>query len=374
MKIDTLSVKEKVLSQKSAKDLIDYINNNEEYFIDWKQYINELVALYGHSYDKFAAATGINRTTVRNWCIDGRLPRNRESFIKLAFGLKMNLDETNELLSKYGKYSALYAKDIYDAITIFVINKRTNDWDNENYSYESLNKWLEKYKDIKSDVIINKKLSYSPKTFKVHESIMSIRNDEEFERFLWENKSVFLTSYSRLITYIDDFISIRKHEFEDVFNDDYSQKYSWHKIVIEKNLNTSFEKMISELKTQGILPKRKQLISLGIHLNMTSFDIDKMLSLAHMQKLYAKDKVESLLLYLLRNAEETDPDLELNNAYKYIAMSSSREFIHEYKNIINRYIGKSDIPEWDEGIEDLAQYIRNQLLDLNLESYKDYIF
>lgn len=374
MKIDTLSVKKNILSQRSARALVDYVNSNQEYFVDWQRYINEVVALYGHSYEKFAHATGINKSTVRSWCVKGNIPRTRDAFIKLAFGLKMNIDETNELLSTYGKYSALYAKDTYDAIVIYVINKRTGDWNNENYTYEALSKWVNKFKNIKTNTSNNQTPLYSPKTMGVYNSILDAKDDENFELFLIDNKDVFLTSYTRLITYIDDFINIRKYELEDLFNDDISMKYSWHKIVQEKNMNNVFEKMLSELKNHGILPSRKQLIALGIHLNMTSADIDRMLSLAHMKKLYAKDKVESLLLYFLRNAAELDPDIELNNAYKYLAMSSSREFINEYKQVIDRYIGKSDIPEWEECIEDLAEYIRNQLLEQDMADYIDHIF
>lgn len=373
MGIDTKSMKDNILSQKSAKDLMNYINHNTDLFIDWKTYINEIVGLFGHSYEAFAKATGFSRSTVRNWCINGTLPKSRDAFIKLSFGLKMDLEQTNELISKYGKYSKLYAKDIYDAITIYIINKRTNNWNNKNYQYDSLNKWIEKYKNFKTVGFKTNHSLFAPKTMSVYNNILDIQDDYDFEIFLDENKSIFLTSYSRLISYIEDFIRIRNYEMSDVLNEKAFENYSWHRIIKEKNLVPYFEKIWSNLKIQGILPSRRHLIAFGIHLNMTAEDIDKMLSLAHMEKLYAKDKVESVLLYFLRHAVKTDPDLELNNAYKYIALSSSKEFIKEYRDIINKYIGKSDIPEWNECIDDLTEYIRNKLLDLKLNEYIDSI-
>ena len=69
---------------------------------------------------------------------------------------------------------------------------------------------------------------------------------------------------------------------------------------------------------------------------MVANDINKMLSLAHMRELYARDMAESLVLYLLRNAEAVDPDLQLNNAWKFVMTTSDRKLKKEYQQIIDK--------------------------------------
>lgn len=373
MNNDTMYIKNNVLNQNSAKELVEYINNNKELFVDWRNYINTCVEMRGCSYEKFAKLTGFSKNTIRSWCVDGSLPKNRNMFIKFAFGLNLNIDDTNKLLTKYGKYSSLYAKDIYDAITIYVINRRIQDRENENYQYDSLAKWFDKFIDIRSERFTDGKYSYQPKTMGVYNLILSITDDKDFEEFILNNKVIFLSPYNKLYEFIDDFINIRRSELEDENDDNKKYKYSWHRMLKEKHLDQSFEKMLSNLKNHGIVPKREQLIALGIHLNMVASDINNMLSLAKMQALYAKDKVESLLLYLLKNAVIEDPDLEWNNANKYLARSSSHQFKKEYEQIIEKYLDQSDLPEWDNCIESLAEYIRKQLIDLDMENLVDQI-
>lgn len=89
-----------------------------------------------------------------------------------------------------------------------------------------------------------------------------------------------------------------------------------------------------------------------------------MLCLANMRELYARDMAESLIMYLLRNAEIADPDLQFNNAWKYVMTTSDRKIKKEYQDIIERYYGEDYDEDWNEdGIEDLSEYIRNMIND-----------
>lgn len=372
MAIDTVYAKSEILAQKSAEDLLDYIKNNDEIFINWKKYILHCMEILGLTYAKLASMTGFSKNTIKSWCTEGIMPKNRDMFIKLAFGLNLDIEHTNELLTKYGKYSELYAKDLYDAIVIYVLNKRRSNPENPMYQYEALGYWFDKFKDIRATRLVDGKLNLQTMTVGVYNSIIGIEQDADFEKYIYDNKDIFFSTYSELVEFIDEFIRIRKSELEDVNDDNPENKYSWHRIAKEKNLDQSFEKMLSELRNHGIVPKREKLIALGIHLNMVSSDINNMLSLAHMKELYARDKVESLLLYILRNAVLTDPDLELGKAMKYYYGATSRRFKKEYDETIKKYQEQEDAAEWgDDYIEDLAEYIRNQLTDLNLEEVID---
>ncbi len=357
----TIYVENDIYHKESIKDLLDYIRQEKDNFLNWQFYITEQLQLRGCSYEKFGKMSGFSKNTIKSWCCNGTMPRSRDMFIKLAFGLKMNIDETNELLVKYGKYSALYAKDLYDAITIYVINQRIDNWDDENYNYESLEKWYKKFEKISGEHRVNPKYYNDPKTIGIFCNIADIRDDLAFEKYILANKDIFFSSYSSLICFIEDFIEIRLSEISDGMDE---ERYSWHKYITDKGLDSSFEIMLSRLKHNGILPRREQLIALGIHLNMVANDINKMLSLANMRELYARDMAESLIMYLLRNAEIADPDLQFNNAWKYVMTTSDRKIKKEYQNIIERYYGEDYDEEWnDDGIEDLSEYIRNIIND-----------
>ena len=371
---DTIYVKNDILSKKDEMDVLQYIKDNEELFISWKRYINRCVEMRGCSYEKFAALTGFSKNTIKSWCKEGVMPKNRDMFIKLAFGLGLSIEQTNELLVKYGRYSELYAKDLYDAIIIYLLNKRKEHPDNPHYSFDAVSEWVSKFKEIHASHIVDNKYYNRYKTIGVFNSIAEIEEDIDFEKFILENKGIFLSSYSGLLLFIDTFINIRKADLDRENDLDGKERYSWHKMVIEKGLDQSFDKMIAELRTRGIVPKRSQLIALGIHLNMVESDINKMLSLAHMQELYARDRAEALLMYVLRNAVIKDPDLEFNNASRYNSYSSIRLFKEDYQRIIDSYYERADeMPDWDEGIACLADYVRERLSNIELSEWFDQI-
>lgn len=364
MSLDTLYIKTEIMDKDNLSDAMKYIFNENDRFVDWKKYINELLQVHGCSYEKFGKMTGFSKNTIKSWCVNGTLPRSRQLFIKLAFGLKMDIEETNELLYKYGRYSKLYAKDLHDAIIIYVISKRVNNWNDERYSYDSLEKWEEKFENILKRHNVDSQYYFKMDTVYVYNDIKDQTDDEDFEQYVINHSDVFLSSYSSLIGFIEDFIRIRTTERNDAV--DNSEKYSWHRLLKEKKLDSSFDIMLSRLKHDGVLPKREQLIAMGIHLNMTSMDIDKMLSLANMHELYARDKAESLLLYLLRNADEFDPDMQFNNALKYVSSTSDKKIRKEYQQIVDMYYGLEE-DEWENSIDDLAEYIRNELVDISAE-------
>ena len=374
MGYDTFYIEGNILDMANEQDVVEFIKGNEERFISWKSYINQRVFMRG-SYEKFADKTGFSKNTIKSWCKEGIMPKSRDMFIKLAFGLGMDVNQTNELLTKYGHYSELYAKDLYDAITIYIINRRMSDINNEQYSYDKLSQWFEKYKEICAGHIVDNKNydSEKYKTIGVVKTLNEIKADHDFEKFIYEHKDIFLTTNSQLLLFLEQFINMRIMDLNRETDAEGKNKYSWHKIVIESGLDQSFDKMVSELRKKGIVPRRSQLIALGIHLNMVEADINNMLRLAHMPELYARDKVEALLLYILRHVDEIDPHLEYNNASRYTELSRLRLFREDYIRTIKYFQKKAaKMQEWEEGengIDSVAEYIHERLAEMNIKEW-----
>ena len=57
------------------------------------------------------------------------------------------------------------------------------------------------------------------------------------------------------------------------------------------------EKQLSMLRRHGIVPRRRSLIALGLHLNMTLEELDVLLRYAGMDPLRVRDRLECGLIY-----------------------------------------------------------------------------
>lgn len=362
----TQYVRMDLFDNSSLGGVIKYIKDNRNSFISWKNYINYLLEANGGKYTRFADKIGFSKNTVKKWCVEGKKPQNRDSFIKIAFGLNMNLEQTNHLLQKYGSYSRLYPKDLYDAIIIYVIQKRQGDFDNPLYSYNSTKKWNEKLADLRKEVhekykenqlkLLNGK---TLSTVMAHQNIVSIKDDSDFENYILQNKEVFFNSYRKLIRFIDDFIKIRADEHGLIYDKD-EEAFSLHALVKKKGLGDSLEVALSQLRTKRILPKRNQLITIGVLLNMVEQDINTMLELANMQQLYPRDQLDAMMIFLLTNAVDENPDLELKNALSYIQGGSNRKLRERYRAEVERFYN-CDFEFFNDDLNDVFDYIREQV-------------
>lgn len=354
-----------LFDNRSLSEAIEYVKNNNSDFLSWKKYINQLVDRNGGTYPRFAAKTGFSKNTVKKWCTEGKKPQNRDSFIKLAFGLNMNLEQTNRLLSKYGSYAELYSKDLYDAIIIYVINRRQNDFDNHAYDFDSIRRFndrlahireeaYQQYKDRQAKLRRGQTLN----TMLVQQKLLGLQDDADFERYILGNKEIFFNTYDKLIAFIDDFTGIRSVEYSYIHDKD-EEGFSLHALCEKKHLNQSFEEALSQLRTKRILPKRAQLITIGILLNMVEYDINQMLELANMRKLYPRDRVDALMIFLLASAVDENPEREFYNAVSYLSNGTNLELRQLYRKEVERYFNNSCAAQ-NPDLDDIFEYIRSQ--------------
>lgn len=354
----------KVLSQ-NTDNIMLFLENYKDVYIDWKKYINSVLDTKSDSFNKISERIGFSKNTLRKWCMNGEMPQNRDAFIKLAFGLSLSIDGTNELLSKYGGYSVLYAKDINDAIVIYILSRHNAEPDNINYNFDSLKKWRLKYETLAQKRNIDDSMIYNRETIGFYNELKCIKEEDEFEKFIKLNQLVFFSSYSKLLKYIEEFISIRISE-EELLND--GEKYSFHKLMHGRKNGAKLEKMMSKLKNYGIVPERKYLIAMGIFLNMTLFEINKMLKLANMQTLYARDKFDCIMICVIYRAMLADPDLSLNNALKMSRFTHNREWRQEFEKIVSDYTQIDDSVITDNYIEKLSDFITEKLMEIDNKS------
>lgn len=370
MSSPTVYVRKDIEQNSSLSMLLEYIRHHSDSFINWKKYINHLVEINGGKYTRFAQKIGFSKNTVKKWCTEGKKPQNRDDFIKIAFGVNMNLEETNKLLKKYGSYAELYPKDLNDAIIIYLLNRRQGDYDNPQFSYASIEQWTNRLASIREEIIESQKRRLerlsnrtTVQTTLAFKTIKAIDNDKDFETYILQNKSVFFSTYDKLILFIDDFIGMQKEKHSQLHDED-EPGYSLHALAQQKGLNKTLENAVSMLKQNRILPKRHQLITLGILLNMTEQDLNHMLNLANMLPLYPRDQIDALMIYLLTSAVKENPELESSNAMAYVEYGSNLALRKHYRDYLDQYF-QLELAEFDSDLDDVAQYISEQVKDID---------
>jgi DNA-binding transcriptional MerR regulator len=325
-------------------DLQAILNKNSRYFTDWKAFINNLVNVNGYSYRLFAKKCGMSHNTVASWCEKGLLPRSRDQFIRLGFGLGMSLEEMNEFLQRYGKYPRLYTRNIEDAIFIFALD--------HSMTYKAAISLQDRFRLIMENTPDVNAGDQTPngnyETMYLQSKLLSLHDVKQFEVFVSDNISAFLSSYQKLISFIDDYIKVNTLDFTD--DDPQASLNGFLRSRIKNpGLINHYNKMISKLRSCRVVPKRNALVVLGVYLDMSLGDVNQMLTMAGMEPLCAKDKVECIIIYAIESAILNNPDIEFSNALLLKNFTENPETRENCRKIISMYEMNEYISKEEDG-------------------------
>lgn len=346
-------------------DLNAFIDKHSAYFTDWKAFINHLLDMGGYSYSKFAALCGMSRNTIISWCEQGKVPRTREQFIRIGFAVTMTLDELNDFLQRYGKYSRLNVKNIDDAVTIFSLHNQL--------SYAQCYQLKQHFPSLLQDVLKERKSHKTKHTFyfstkELELELISVTTLMEFESFVERNKEAFANSYVKLIDFIDSYIALNTIDADGkqgTLNSFLSQHIENPAIV------AGFNTMISKLRCYGMIPSRMHLIALGIHLHMTAEDLNTMLVFAGMEPLCGKDKLESIVIFAAENAVIENPEIEFSNALLLQQYTNNPEIKEKCNQLIALY-GLTDYQANNN--VNLYDYITNALMSMDTDTTREILY
>lgn len=122
----------------------------------------------------------------------------------------------------------------------------------------------------------------------------------------------------------------------------YMYSGSVYELAEGQGWSSSLRQCVSAIRQRKWYPTRNKIISLGLHLSMDHEQVDKMLKLAHMEPLCAKNIFESIIMFILDDAslndildsksEEYDPDELCRYAravLKELDLSETGSFISE---------------------------------------------
>lgn len=324
-----------------------------EQYIDWKGYINRLLDESGLSYAAFAARCGVSKNTLKKWCIEGGAPRCRDTYIKIGFGLKMDRQALDHMLIRYGGYPALYPKDLFDAVCIFALSKQGAAGE---YGFAFVQQLYERC--LPEELRAGRD---EEKTTAVLSRLLAVDTEAEFMRFAAKNPAFFHGRHEKLWQYLDDFARLRAQELSR----GEQRCASLHALARQMGYPPDFEKMMSVLKLHGTVPRRERLIAAGLHLGMTLAELNHMLSLAGMERLYAKNKLECAIIYALQRLCLLHPELALSNAMQLMNVTREEHTRKECIALVEEYMA-ANYQSADEDWGEVKDYVRRVLAHLEL--------
>ena len=284
----TSFIKDEIGRCESSDDLKKYImpllKTQQE---QWALRIQRIVEESGYTKSKFAELCGVSRVTLDKWC-KGSIPRNRETFLIIGLIANYNIEEMNRFLERYGRYPGLYSKSLDDCICIFVINNYLGTDKLEKYNYI--------LKKIKEKILIEEEAGtekFGTQFF--NEKLSDVKTEEELEKFIEENIKVFTTAYHEFYAQVKTFIDVNL----EIDNGSISVA----EMAKAQRWSSSLRQCVSAIRQKKWFPTRNKIISLGLHLSMVLDEIDDLLEAAHMEPLCAKNPFESIIMYVLINAE-----------------------------------------------------------------------
>lgn len=249
----------------------------------WQTKINEIIEQNGYNKTSFAKKCKVSRQAVNGWK-NGIIPKNREQFIKIGMAACYNVEQMNFLLTRYGRYSGLYSKNLEDCICIFVLNSE--------YGENA----LEIYDEIHNEILklitnINMKEVNNLTTYKFNEKLSQVKNYDDLEKFIIDNAMMFTYEYYKFYAYVNMFIK-----------SNYTHASNPYELANAQGWSSSLRQSVSNINQKKWGPTRNKIISLGLHLSMDRDQIDNMLELAHMEPLCANNIFESVIIFILEDA------------------------------------------------------------------------
>lgn len=258
----------------------------------WVEKIQEIINQNGYTKTKLAELCGVSRVAVNKW-VNGSVPRQRVAFIKIGLAAHYNIDEMNTFLVRYGRYSELYAKNLEDSVCIFLLNSTKYEHSYLNYKMilDSIKMGLNDCKNERVELY---------ETTNALNNLMDIENEDELRDFIYKNIGTYKSQYNKLYSYINMFLLANKYCEID------NKVISTNFLANGQQWTSSLRHCVSAINQKKWYPVRDKLISLGLHLNMDTDQINEMLTLAHMETLCAKNPFESAIIYAVENAKLED--------------------------------------------------------------------
>ena len=337
----TVRLRDEAERSEDLDDLSALLARYEQVYTNWRREFSRLLDESGLSYAKLSERSGLSRNTLRRWCHSGAAPRCRSEYLRLAFAFGMTPAETDALLTRYGGYPGLYPRDRFDAACLFLLQKGGSRYEDAEALYALC---------AQDDQPI------AEKTTCAAAKLRAIATQDEFLAFVRQSGAP-AGGHADLRAFLES--QLRSCGLDPVTG----TSLPVHALFCMEHIPSRFEKDISLLLTRGIVPRRERLIALGLRLGLMTDGLDRLLSLADMEPLCAKNRVECMLIGALQQLELLHPELALDSAAKLLNAATSPALSDQCRALLSTCAAREYRSAPDE-VDSAAGYLRGVLADL----------
>ncbi len=298
-----------------------YLSGLEQRNAAWKEKIEEIIEQNGYTVTSMARECRVTKPAVAKWR-KGSIPSGRDTFIRIGFAARYDLETMNKFLIRYGKCPALYAKSLEDSVYLFVLNSKRIP-----HTYQECERVMEQVKEAltKSE---GGGVEAAKETGWLEDAMKRLDTEEELRNFIQENITEYRRTYSRFYDQVIASIAVNNLFFTQADGAG-SLLLNVDGIANAQGWSASMRKCVYEIQQRTWFPRRQKVISLGLHLNTTLDELNELLQLARMETLCPRDPVESAIIFAMMDAD-------LNGK---IPEKVSRE---DLPNSLGRSVGQTD--------------------------------
>lgn len=326
-------------------DLIDYFNENEGVVEHPEEYFRRLRDSRGLSNAAFVRLCHLSprwAPRVEQWCSGEATPGTRMVYLKIILGFGMSADEANRLLTRVGCYGRLYAKNIDDAIVLYLlqtgqgydrfveIKKRVSDELMQcigPYRERALEKLREKQPGTEPEEEEVNRLAMRVCTSELIEQMESgerraeptdiilsrlstAQSEEELLEFVRASWCDIYAQHWRVLRFIDDMIAASAElrcgvlrGAEEAVKTEHNLYAVLTQCVAYDCINSQTKSLlmadVSRLRNLGELPGRNTLIVLGVLMGSGLDSVNRLLGVAGMEPLCVRRGIEAAIYHSL---------------------------------------------------------------------------
>lgn len=276
-----------------------YLSNLERESASWQKKIQEILRQNRYTQAELAERCGVTRPAVAKWC-KGAIPSGRDTFLRIGFAARYDLEELNRFLTRYGKCPALCARSLEDSVRIFVLNARQLP-----HTYEECERVEAR---IMEELARGEPAPSAPAmgTGLLQEELLRLASEDELMRFVRETLPEYRGPFSRFYDKVLEFVAARYPGLVETDGDGAPVRINVDRLVSAGGWSPSLRQCAYGIQRRTWFPRRRKVISLGLHLNMTLDEINGLLQLARMETLCPRDPVESAIIFAVVEAELND--------------------------------------------------------------------
>jgi len=326
MERNTMVFKDELRKVRNVEQLLDYHLKLFNETPSWRTLTDELRGV--EEKGEVEAESFLSIRDLANYCgykdhhsfTDSKLnkkPQKRRDVIKMGIALGLGIEDINYLL-KLCKHSELYVKSHEDVIWMYIVAQKL--W--QPGEYASLEVLFQELDDIyaRSEEIYGTLVGEQLREEGGRQSsaVMQILQEKQFENVAKEltGEQLYTKFFKSLGRWYKESVGMFEWEPEDkkakadknqevqeeqIYEPAYWLPYAnkYQKSDKRKEKVEAYENLSDNLKA-GILPTRNKVLGLLIQFQVSPKRVEQILRNAKMSKLYAKDYVESTLIYAYR--------------------------------------------------------------------------